>query len=151
MSRPPKGAAPPSLSDCSVLQRVGLLTPSGAVLGADALHSDAELLAAIAEFSGRRDICHALAERARSYTEGTRTHNELLRQAMSDYDVRKELEAKIARTPALTPVGVIAKLVLALEQTDGMDRPGSMWQVPISALKDALVTGCPSIHRSAAT
>jgi hypothetical protein len=150
MSRPRKDAAPPSPADCSILQRVGLLTPIGDVRGAEASHPDAKLLATIAEFSERRDISYGLAERARRYTDGSWSHNELLRQALSDYDVRKDLEAKIARTPAVTPVGVIAKLVLALEQMDGMDRPGSMWQVPISAIKDALMAGCPSIHRRAA-
>ena len=147
MSRRRKDAGLPSLAGCSILQRVGLLTPSGAVRGAEALHPDAELLATIAQFSARRDISYTLAERARRYTEGGRKQNELLRQAMTDYDVRKDLEAKIARTPAVTSAGVIAKLMLALEQMDGMDRPGSMWQVPISAINDALATGCPSIHR----
>ncbi len=141
----PRPAMPAPDRDRSTLERSGLLNAVGGVTGAEASHPDAELLALIARFAERRDAAYALIRQAERYAYGGKRSKELWRQALADHPTRMELEAEIAETPARTRDGAIAKLTLALEGMDerGDGAAGSIWQVPISAVRDALAALAP--------
>ena len=122
----------------NLLQRCGLVTPQGDVVGAEGPHPDAELLALIAQFSHLTEVSHRAIRRAELVKEGGAAYRRHWKEALSTHRERDQLERAICATKAKTTVGAIARMQLWMEVW-GDKTGGTVWDLPHAAIRDAMV------------